>query len=66
MLTKVPITMPMRMASDNGNCMSAPMEPLDINGNKEKMVVSEVMMIGIRRSCPARSIASISGFPSRR
>ena len=49
MLTKVPITMPMRMASDNGNCMSAPMEPLDINGNKEKMVVSEVMMIGIRR-----------------
>ena len=66
MLTKVPTIIPTRMANDSGNCMSAPMEPLDMKGNKEKMVVSEVIMIGISRSCPARDIATIKAIPPRR
>ena len=58
--------MPTNMANDNGNCISAPIEPLDMNGKRENMVVREVIMIGIKRSCPAMEIAGISDIPWRR
>lgn len=50
MLTNVPTIIPTNMVNDSGNCMSAPMEPFDMKGSREKMVVKDVIMIGIKRS----------------
>ena len=63
MLTPVPTTMPTKMVSERGNCKSAPIEPPERNGTKEKMVVSEVINIGNNRSLPALTIDSNKGIP---
>ena len=49
-LTNVPTVRPIMRARDNGYCISAPILPFDMNGSMAKMVVSEVMMMGSRRS----------------
>lgn len=66
MLTPVPTTIPIKMVNDKGNCKSAPIEPRERKGNREKMVVSDVMIIGNKRSRPASAIASINSMPSFR
>lgn len=56
-LTMVPTLMPPIMASDKGNCRSAPRLPVNRNGAMAKIVVNDVMIMGFSRRLPAIMIA---------
>ena len=66
MLTKVPTVIEPIMAMASGRWSSDPISDVKRVGTMAKMVVSEVIMIAVRRRWPAVCMASISGIPSFR
>ena len=57
MLTMVPSTIPPMSATESGNWRSAPILPLTRNGAMARMVVREVMMIGVSLLLPPTMMA---------
>ena len=65
-LTNVPTNIAPIIAMESGFCNSDPMSNENSNGTMANMVVSDVMIIGNKRSRPASAIASINFMPSFR
>src|SRR5574344_1176842 len=65
-LTKVPTTIPTIITNDIGNCKSAPILPLAKNGQTEKIVVNEVIIIAFILLCPASKMERSRLIPSLR